>query len=396
MHTTADHRTSNASRRLLLASFLCVLSFSAVNPSRAGDLTPPTGPIAPTQRTPINGNTTPGDADSLFKITAPGSYYLTGNITGVAAKHGIEIAVGGVTIDLMGFELLGVPGSFDGISNIGLDNDNVSVRNGTVRGWGGDGVDLTATGGISGSVTDIISTDNALIGIIGTFNSQIERCVTAENGSHGIDVRTGSVIVSCTAYRNGADGISADSASTLAHCFAYDNIGDGIDASEATITGCIASNNGSNGIFVNTASTIIGCSVQFNNAAGIRTNDGCVVKDCSARFNQTDGIYVTDDCIVTGNTCTNNGSAGDGAGIHATGIGNRIEGNICNNADRGIDVDSSGNFIARNTCRANTSNWEVAAGNYCLVVLGTSAAAISGDSGGVSPGSTNPNANFTY
>jgi hypothetical protein len=38
----------------------------------------------------------------------------------------------------------------------------------------------------------------------------------------------------------------------------------------------------------------------------------------------------------------------------------------------------------------------VAVNNKCLVVLGVNAGAISGDSGGVSPGSADPNANFTY
>ena len=59
---------------------------------RAGDLNPPAGPITPTQRTPIGASTTPGDADSLFRISQPGSYYLTGNITG-----NVSGSVGSVT-----------------------------------------------------------------------------------------------------------------------------------------------------------------------------------------------------------------------------------------------------------------------------------------------------------
>jgi hypothetical protein len=50
----------------------------------------------------------------------------------------------------------------------------------------------------------------------------------------------------------------------------------------------------------------------------------------------------------------------------------------------------------RNTCRDNTINWEIAGGNKCLVVSGVSAGAIFGNSGGVSPGSTDPNANYTF
>jgi len=65
----------------------------------AGPLNPPAGPITSTHKTltevepriPISSTTTPGDATSLYRISQPGSYYLTGNITGQAGKHGIYI-----------------------------------------------------------------------------------------------------------------------------------------------------------------------------------------------------------------------------------------------------------------------------------------------------------------
>src|SRR6187397_3128637 len=77
----------------------------------AGDLNPPAGPVGSTMknlsdvepRIAVNATNTPGDADSVFKITQSGSYYLAGNITGVSAKYGVEIAASGVTLDLNGF-----------------------------------------------------------------------------------------------------------------------------------------------------------------------------------------------------------------------------------------------------------------------------------------------------
>ena len=56
----------------------------------------PPAPPAPTQsaiepRTALTSVSAPGDATSLFVISIPGSYYLTGNIVGVSGKHGITI-----------------------------------------------------------------------------------------------------------------------------------------------------------------------------------------------------------------------------------------------------------------------------------------------------------------
>jgi parallel beta-helix repeat protein len=103
--------------------------------------------------------------------------------------------------------------------------------------------------------------------------------------------------------------------------------------------------------------------------------------------------------VIRGNTCAANGNgAGNGAGIHALlpGGDNRIEGNNCTGADRGIDVDTAGNIVFRNTCAGNTTNWDVAAGNVCLVVQAVTGAAILGNSGGASPGASDPIANYTY
>src|SRR5262245_32112399 len=103
------HRSRNA------ATLLAAVMSATICIAKAGDLNPPLGPVAPTLKTltdvepriAISAANTPGDADSVFRITQPGSYYLTGNVTGVAGRHGVEIAANSVTLDLNGFDLAG-------------------------------------------------------------------------------------------------------------------------------------------------------------------------------------------------------------------------------------------------------------------------------------------------
>ncbi len=308
----------------------------------AGPLDPPAGPVASTAkplaelepRIAIAAASTPGDADSVFKITQPGSYYLTGNISGAMNKHGIKIVANGVSIDLNGFALVGFTGTLSGIA-APSGVSGTTIKHGTIMSWGADGIDL--------------STANSAI---------IQGVSVVSNTGRGINANNAALVSDCTASYNGSDGISS--------------------GSYGTVVNCVANQNG---------------------ASGIRVSLGASVSNSTASLNTTDGILVVGGaCLIRSNTCTFNGlGAGNGAGIRATSTDNRIEGNQCTNADFGIKIDGwNGNFIARNTCTSNTTNWDIPAGNVCLVVQGVTGAAISGNSGGVAPGSTDPNANFTY
>lgn len=334
----------------------------------AGPLVPPAGPIAstpgPEPRIAINATNTPGDADSLFRITQPGSYYLTGNITGVVNKHGIEIAASGVTLDLNGFDLEGVPGmgAFDGVSATVVNLTNIEVRNGSVRNWGDEGVDLGTAPATNCRIEGLMVSGNAGFGLFAGFASTVSNCSVSDNTSTGINVSTGSIVSNCSAYRN---------------------LGVGINIS----TGCTVSN----------------CTADFNSINGISAANGSTVIHCTVRFNIADGITCTFQCVIRGNTCSNNGSGGDGAGIRVTGSDNRIEDNNCAGADRGIDVDAAGNIIIRNTCSGNTTDWDIVANNIYGPIIDrripssvASTPAVLGTSAASTLGSTDPNANFTY
>lgn len=176
---------------LVTASLVALFAGAAL----AGPLDPPVGPVSSTSKTlsevepriAINAINTPGDADatpSLFKITQPGTYYLTGNIAGVSGKHGIEVAAFGVTLDLNGFSVTGVAG---GLTGVYLVNGGTEVRNGTVRNWGVDGVG-GATAVQSNRVIDVRAFGNVGVGIYAGNYSEARNCVGSSNGSHGIAI----------------------------------------------------------------------------------------------------------------------------------------------------------------------------------------------------------------
>ncbi|GAB4521125.1 MAG: hypothetical protein Tsb0013_24530 [Phycisphaerales bacterium] len=74
-------------------------------------LDPPAGPIGESGRfgtlIELSQASTPGDADSVFRISEPGSYVLTSDLTVPANQIGIEIAANDVTIDLNGYSVSG-------------------------------------------------------------------------------------------------------------------------------------------------------------------------------------------------------------------------------------------------------------------------------------------------
>lgn len=416
----------------------------------AGPLNPPAGPITSTGKTlseveariAVNATNTPGDNDatpSVYKITQPGSYYLTGNISLVNAKNAIEITASGVTLDLNGFTIAG----FGGHVGVVVTNSAVSrivIRNGSVVNFLQGGIEADVAGveidhisvetcGVLGIrtgdhaiITDCSATDchtNA-IGILTGIGSVLTRCIASGNAHFGIIASHASTFSNCSAISNGDIGIYTGVNCTLSNCLAFQNAVGGILTSNAcTVSNCSAFSNGGNGIGTHDGSTVSNCSAYSNTGSGVVTNFSCTVFNCSTysndvvgidaaygtnvegcvtQFNSLDGIRCTTSCTIRGNTCTDDGAnAGDGAGIHALNDNNRIEGNNCIDADRGIDVDGAGNIIIKNTCSGNTVNWTIVAGNSFLIVqANVTSSNFSGNAGGGGQGSTDPNANFTY
>ncbi len=417
----------------------------------AGPITPPPGPVASTHKTlsevepriAINATNTPGDSDSLFKITQPGSYYLTGNVTGVSGKHGIEVGASNVTLDLSGFALIGVSGSLDGINVSAFRGRNIVVRNGSVQSWGDCGVELEYNSGQppQARIEGIRASVNGRDGISVQFSSEVVDCVVIENGEAGILAVAASVVRDCRARSNGGAGIVSGSSALVVGCSSAYNVGAGytlaqesviesssasnnavgITAQGALIRGCVVSSNvgngidtfdgctiidctvyrnGGDGIEGSSSTTVAGCTAVDNDLNGIVVGTGSTVRDCVARLNGLNGIQAGSAALIIGNQCSSNGQdAAGGAGIHTTSSDNRIEGNNCTSQSVGVRVLSSGSIIVRNTCSGNTVQWEIAANNFYGPIInrvGVATAAVSGASASSTLGSTDPNANYSY
>ncbi len=397
----------------------------------AGPLSPPVGPVASTSkplseiepRIAINATNTPGDADSLFRITQPGSYYLTANVVGVANKHGIEIASSGVSIDLNGFNVSGTA-SVTNVSGVIVTQSGLSaieVRNGTVRGWRSFGIDLGTfnasictvrnirttvnfAGGMSvgeaTTITGCVASNNTGDGILASRGNTITNCSAFFNGGTGIFLSIGSTVSSSSASQNGGTGISTQSGCTVTNCNASDNTADGILVSTgSTVSNSTAYSNNGAGISAFSGSTVTDCTASENSGTGIEVLTGCTVKQCVVRANAFNGIRATSQGTILFNTCAINGNGGDGAGIHITGSDCRIEGNNCVGADRGIDIDGAGNFVIKNTCSSNTLNWDIVINNYYGPIVDRSTVLTGVASGNSAPSqlqTTDPNANFTF
>jgi parallel beta-helix repeat protein len=326
---------SSSAGALMSVLFFCLIRLSLGQ----GSLTPPglPAPLFKTlqqiePRTEINATNTPGDGISIFRITAPGSYYLTANVTGVSGKSGIAIASNDVTVDLNGFELIGVAGSSTGIRTDTTVTRGVMVRNGNVRGWGSNGIDLSVT---RGPVVDHVTVaDNSGIGLL-FAGGVVTHCTAVRNGSHGFT----------TSAISGGNGDSTRAA-VFDGCSASANAGSGFTVN-GIARNCSATHNGASGFSVFSGS-VVGC-YSSSNAVGILAGSSTVVRDNSVTFNTTAGIQIvasTSAAEVRGNT----------VGGTATSL-------------IGLDVQGAGNFIIGNYVSGCTDNYAIAAGNQVELLL---------------------------
>jgi hypothetical protein len=256
--------------RIALAASLAALILST---PRAGSLQP-SDPPAPTPgpepRTALSTEATPGDADSIYHITQPGSYYLTGDVAGVDGSHGIKIEASDVTLDLMGFSVHGVPAAHDGIIVSAASLSRVTIRNGSVTGWGGSGMALFQS-------SDCL----------------VENVTATDNTTAGIQVGPDSAVVHCRCEGNGGAGLVGGVRSMVSDVASNANLGQGMNIdSGASVSSCQINANGAFGLFAGDSCTVVDTAADANGGDGISVDDASVVRGCHANSNTGDGIRI--------------------------------------------------------------------------------------------------------
>lgn len=295
--------------RLITASLVSLASIAS-----AGSIQPPAGPIAPTMKTlqqveprlPLDQETAPGDADALMKITNPGSYYLTANMTASAGRALLEIAASDVTVDLNGFRIQGAAGSLDGVFTSGAAV-NVVIRNGSLASFGGDGVDASSAKNVRLENLRVRSVGG--VGLKLGAESIASECEVSGAGLHGVLLANRSELRDSTVSASGSDGVNAPGDSArVHHCTVLGNTGDGIEISgtNAAVTDCMVRENQSVGVSLAGGSTLRDSTVSSNAGSGVFMRARDRVSNCRISGNTNNGVSMTGAGVVENNQILEN------------------------------------------------------------------------------------------
>lgn len=142
-------------------------------------------------------DTLSGDPVAMYIITAPGSYYLRGNVTVSAPDQvGIWINAPDVTLDLNGFAVTGPGRAVSFVNAIQCNQARVHVRNGSVVGWMGGVI-----GGSTSTAEQLRVSQIKAQGIaLDPIDSLVRNCDLRSVGAAGI---YGGTVTECTVVEIG-------------------------------------------------------------------------------------------------------------------------------------------------------------------------------------------------
>lgn len=338
--------------KLQLAA-LALLSPFILHPSTLlaqGSLTPP-GVPAPTMKTLAQIEPRTPISSAPFTISAPGSYYLTANLT-VSSGDAITIATNHVTLDLNGFTIASTAPSATGYGILLTSNrSSVTILNGFIKGgvtnnggvYGGPGFQF----GILYYVTPPVNTRVANVSVSGCLDfgiylghgdsTVVESCTARTVGHAGICASTikGSVAVDCggdaiagdqisdcrgectgsaygllaqtaalNCYGSSSSGGGLAAGSSALNCYGYSSSGTGLSAD--TAMNCYGATTGNSyGLYATVAQNCYGTSSSYGLYTGVAQN--CYGTTTSGGY----GLYAN-----TAQNCYGN-SGGSGGGLRA-------------------------------------------------------------------------------
>ena len=339
-------------------------------------------------------------------IDTPGSYIVVEDLAHTNAGDGIKIETNNVTLDLNGFRLFGGAStvSDDGIS-IPFGR-NIEVRNGTVSGFGGNGIDASNT--INCVFRDLRLIDNYHDGIRIGRGSLLIDTVAGRNGVRfdmpnqgagvGIRVLHGTLVKNCTAYGSLEHGIVAASAAAIIDSILQANRHDGIHGGQGVLfRGINSYGNVGEGFEIEGGSIVAECVVAQNiddgiksrsegrtlfarcvasdtlHGDGVKAREGSLVVECTAYENYGDGVVTagasyTRDCLGYGN------SLGSGVYIENSQDGRCDDNHVLDN-EHGVKTEYADCLILGNRAAGNSIDYDLDSGTLVDLETGSPNAA---------------------
>ncbi|MCC6660621.1 MAG: hypothetical protein IT437_07015 [Phycisphaerales bacterium] len=381
----------NRSRRSTITLLSALTLFTVAAVLYAGPLNPPTGPVTATGPTMI--------LSFPFTITKPGTYRVCSEILVTTPVVGLTINADGVVVDLEGHNLR-QNGSPSPTTCIQINSKSVTIKNGTISGWGsgivggshvalerlrildtgiGNGSGAAAQLGVNSQVSDCALKNNERGLVLGHYSEVTDSSVQDSESSSAFVLGDYSIVSRCISTNNGTSG-------------AQISVGRSSRVTDSSVLATPVLGGLAVGINAGDDSTVEKCNVVVGvvGGTGIRVADRCSIQDCrvDARVGTggPGGIVVATDCTVR--DCHVVATNSNSQTILVQGNRNVIERNTVSGGFLGISVTGTGNWLAGNRVSTAATPYSIGPANtYGAITVVAGAGSIA---------TTNPLANFVY
>jgi parallel beta-helix repeat protein len=314
--------------------------------------------------------------------TVTHSVKLTADLVNCPA-NGLVIGRSGITVDLNGHVIDGVPlASMDGIDNPN-GFDRVVIKNGTIREFD-NGIEMVSSRLNTLRDLQLLSNANRGLNLFGFDDSTIKR-VSISGSSEGAGLELAGTdssdhnrVVDSSFRLNTGVGLAINGGSdnTVIDSVAAENAGNGIliaavagnDAIGNAVRGVAATNNSLSGVEVTgdgaanfaRSNTIRGNEANVNGGQGILLSNGArdtTVRENRARGNTDNGVLVdagVQDSAIRANTT--NGNVINGVLVTLGATDTAVRSNRADlNGNDGLKLDASGTTVRDNRAESNTN-----------------------------------------